>query len=168
MVLLDGYDNFPAAYESVDRGCWIDLLPRLVADGRAVGAHLVLTGCRRTSFPLALKCHLGPAGVAGWPRDDYLALGADAAWFDPTPQRAGDGWGVSSPGGGAGREQRHRHRGGPFRRLGEALRICGAGATVRVLPGEAHLHELPAPKSGLAWLITEISTRPAPTFPNTC
>lgn len=44
VVLVDGYDNFTASFESLDRGQWAELLPRLVADGRAVGVHFILSG----------------------------------------------------------------------------------------------------------------------------
>jgi S-DNA-T family DNA segregation ATPase FtsK/SpoIIIE len=49
VVLLDGFQAFEAAYEKVDRGELIDLLPQLISAGRAAGVHFVITADRRAS-----------------------------------------------------------------------------------------------------------------------
>ncbi len=51
VLLLDGYSAFAAAYERVQFGELVDLLPRLAADGRAVGIHLFIAADRRGSVP---------------------------------------------------------------------------------------------------------------------
>jgi len=42
LVLIDGYDTFAAAWERTDVGMWLDLVIRLIRDGRAVGVHFAL------------------------------------------------------------------------------------------------------------------------------
>lgn len=55
VVLLDGYGGFLSAMEKVDLGEHVDALPRLVADGPAVGVHFVLTADRRGEMPAAIS-----------------------------------------------------------------------------------------------------------------
>ena len=158
VVLLDGYDNFLATYESVDRGRWTELLPRLVADGRAAGVHLVLTGSRRSSLPLALHSAIQARLVMRLANDDeYLALGADAGWFDSdTPAGRGRLGGTEIQVAVLGGNSATAIEAATFRRLGEALAaLLPAAPPVRVLPGEVHRHELRAAKSGVAWLLTD-------------
>jgi S-DNA-T family DNA segregation ATPase FtsK/SpoIIIE len=49
VVLLDGFQAFEAAYEKVDRGELVDLLPRLISGGRSAGVHFVISADRRGS-----------------------------------------------------------------------------------------------------------------------
>jgi DNA segregation ATPase FtsK/SpoIIIE, S-DNA-T family len=49
-VLLDGYQNFVTMYERIERGVWLDLVPKLIAAGRAVGVHFVITADRRNAM----------------------------------------------------------------------------------------------------------------------
>ena len=158
VVLLDGYDNFTATYEGLDRGTWVDLLPRLVADGRAVGVHFVLTGSRRTSFPLALSGLISTRLVFRMASsDDYHSVNADPAWFDQATPPGRCRWGdvevqVAMLGSSAETGEEAR----AFQRLGGALeRILTPAPPIRVLPRRLTLDELPAPKNGLAWLMTE-------------
>jgi S-DNA-T family DNA segregation ATPase FtsK/SpoIIIE len=51
VVLLDGYEGFRAAYERLSFGELVDALPRLVADGRSLGVHFVVTATRRGAVP---------------------------------------------------------------------------------------------------------------------
>ncbi|MEZ5406504.1 MAG: FtsK/SpoIIIE domain-containing protein [Acidimicrobiales bacterium] len=158
VILLDGYDNFTAAYDGIDRGSWVDLLPRLVADGRGVGVHFVLTGSRRTSFPMALSGLISTRLVFRMASsDDYHSVNADPTWFDqatpPGRCRLGDVE-VQIAVLGASAETGEEAR--AFQRLGAALeRILTPAPPIRVLPHRLTLDELPAPKSGLAWLMTE-------------
>lgn len=82
-VLLDGFDNFMAAYERTDRGAWAELLPRLVADGRQVGVHFIMTGTRRGTFPMALTSAVQKRCVFRMAsEEDYHALNVDPKVFD--------------------------------------------------------------------------------------
>jgi S-DNA-T family DNA segregation ATPase FtsK/SpoIIIE len=53
-VLLDGYEGFRAAYERMSFGELVDALPRLIADGRSLGVHVVVTATRRGAVPSSL------------------------------------------------------------------------------------------------------------------
>ena len=57
-MLLDSYPGFQAMHERIEAGRWLDLFTRLVADGRQVGVHFVITADRRTSVPMALVSSL--------------------------------------------------------------------------------------------------------------
>ena len=95
-VLLDGFDNFMAAYERIDRGVWAELLPRLVADGRQVGVHFIMTGTRRGTFPMALtsavqrRCVFRMAS-----EEDYHSLNVDPKVFLTRTARRADSSSVS-------------------------------------------------------------------------
>jgi DNA segregation ATPase FtsK/SpoIIIE, S-DNA-T family len=94
VILLDGYEAFQASYERIDRGEWIDTINRLVAEGRQVGVHFVLTGTRRSSFPSALTANVGRRLVLPLASlDEYSAIGIDAKLVDGNepPGRAVDG-----------------------------------------------------------------------------
>ncbi len=54
VVLLDSYAGFTEAYERVDLGRLVEAVPRIVADGRAAGVHLVVTADRRAAVPAAV------------------------------------------------------------------------------------------------------------------
>jgi DNA segregation ATPase FtsK/SpoIIIE, S-DNA-T family len=54
VVLLDGYGQFAEIYERIERGVWLDVVPRLIGDGRAVGIHVVLTAERRGAVPMSV------------------------------------------------------------------------------------------------------------------
>jgi S-DNA-T family DNA segregation ATPase FtsK/SpoIIIE len=69
LVLLDGYGGFRSAFEQVDHGALVDRLEQLVADGRAVGVHFVITADRRGSVA---------AGLAGLIADRLVLRMADA------------------------------------------------------------------------------------------
>lgn len=51
LVLLDDYAAFTSAYERIDGGELVDLLPRLIAEGRSVGVHFAITADRRGAIP---------------------------------------------------------------------------------------------------------------------
>jgi DNA segregation ATPase FtsK/SpoIIIE, S-DNA-T family len=69
IVLLDSYPGFQAMHERIEAGRWLDLFTRLVADGRQVGVHVVITADRRTSVPMAL--------VSSLPKRLVLRLSSD-------------------------------------------------------------------------------------------
>jgi DNA segregation ATPase FtsK/SpoIIIE, S-DNA-T family len=54
IVLLDGYAGFAAAFERVNLGALVDMLPRLVADGRPLGVHFAISADRRGAVPNAV------------------------------------------------------------------------------------------------------------------
>ncbi len=54
VVLVDDYAAFVTAFERVDGGELVDLLPRLIAEGRGVGIHFVVTADRRGALPQAV------------------------------------------------------------------------------------------------------------------
>lgn len=94
LVLLDGFENFQSTWERIDRGQWFDLVQRLVADGRSVGVHFVMTGGRRSAFPTVLASTVGRRLVLRMAtRDEYLAMGIDAGLVDgdEPPGRCVDG-----------------------------------------------------------------------------
>lgn len=68
-VLLDSYPGFQAIHERIEGGRWMDLFTRLVADGRGVGIHFVVTADRRSSVPMAI--------VSAIPRRLVLRLAND-------------------------------------------------------------------------------------------
>ena len=168
LVLLDGYDNFQVAYERVDRGEWTELLPRLVADGRSAGVHFVLTGTRRSSFPMALASQVSNRLVFRMASDDdYHAVGASPGWFDR-----------SSPGGRCrfgdvevqtailGPSAASADEAGQFERLGHALsRRIEPAPAVRVLPDVAPRAEIAA-TGPRPWLLTEEFTTLGPNLDN--
>lgn len=51
VLLLDGYESFTSVYERVAYGENLEAIPRLMAEGRAVGVHLVIAADRRGSIP---------------------------------------------------------------------------------------------------------------------
>jgi DNA segregation ATPase FtsK/SpoIIIE, S-DNA-T family len=54
VLLVDGYSGFHSAFDRADRYRWITLFQRIVAAGRQVGVHCVLTADRRQGVPATL------------------------------------------------------------------------------------------------------------------
>ena len=78
LVMLDGYEGFSAAFERVNMGELVDVLPRLVADGRGVGVHFAVTAERRPAIPSALAAMFATRVVLRMAdEDEFLALGLD-------------------------------------------------------------------------------------------
>ncbi len=157
VVLLDGVDNFYAAYERIDRGQWSELLPRLVADGRQVGVHFVLTGTRRSSFPMALASSVSTRLVFKMASDDdYHAVNVDPKYFDkstpPGRCRIGD---TEVQIASLGAATTAAKEAAEHQRLGTALQDRTAAAPeVRVLPSQIERTELAASTAG-RWCIDE-------------
>jgi S-DNA-T family DNA segregation ATPase FtsK/SpoIIIE len=79
VVLLDGYAGFTSTFEKIDLGELVDLLPRLIADGRQLGIHFVLSAERRGVVPGSIAGLVGTRIVLPMADDDeYAAAGADA------------------------------------------------------------------------------------------
>lgn len=157
VVLLDGIDNFLASYERIDRGEWTELLPRLIADGRQVGLHFILTGTRRSSFPMAVASQVSTRLVFKMASDDdYHAVNVDPKYFDAaTPAgrcRMGDTEVQVAVLAGA---QTSAKEAAEYERLGSALDGRTAPAPeVRILPAHVRRAELPAGPAG-RWCLTE-------------
>ena len=78
VVLLDSYAGFTEAYERVDLGALVEAMPRIVADGRAAGVHLVITGDRRASIPTPIASLVGSRVILRMGSDDeFQMLGLD-------------------------------------------------------------------------------------------
>jgi S-DNA-T family DNA segregation ATPase FtsK/SpoIIIE len=78
VLLLDSYAGFVDAYEMVDGGALVDALPRIVADGRALGVHVVLTADRRGAVPPGLMATISRRLVLRMANEDeYATLGLD-------------------------------------------------------------------------------------------
>lgn len=58
LVLVDGMDAFRAAYEFRSGSAAFDTFTKLVATGRQVGLHFVITADRIGAFPTSLQAHL--------------------------------------------------------------------------------------------------------------
>jgi S-DNA-T family DNA segregation ATPase FtsK/SpoIIIE len=78
VLLLDSYAGFVSAFERVNGGALVDTLPRLVADGRSVGVHVIATADRRSAVPPAVANIIARKLVLRMADDDeYAALGLD-------------------------------------------------------------------------------------------
>jgi DNA segregation ATPase FtsK/SpoIIIE, S-DNA-T family len=84
LVLLDSYPGFQATHERIDGGKWLDLFARLVADGRQVGVHFVITADRRTSIPMTIGSAIPRKLVLRLSNDDeYLNAGEPVGILSP-------------------------------------------------------------------------------------
>ncbi len=93
VVLLDGYGSFTAAFDRIDFGEWIERVPRLVAEGRALGVHFVITADRRTAVSMSLSGSVTSRVVFRMAEDDeYASLGLDARTARTTALPAGRGF----------------------------------------------------------------------------
>ena len=54
LLLIDGYGSFQAMCDSPELFGWVQVLQRIVIDGRAVGLHVIMTVDRRMVIPSAL------------------------------------------------------------------------------------------------------------------
>jgi S-DNA-T family DNA segregation ATPase FtsK/SpoIIIE len=78
LVLLDGYGGFASAFERVNLGELLDLLPRLVADGRPLGVHFAITADRRGAVPNSLAGIIPTKLVLRMAdEDEFAALGVE-------------------------------------------------------------------------------------------
>jgi DNA segregation ATPase FtsK/SpoIIIE, S-DNA-T family len=76
LVLLDNYAGFVAAFERVNLGELVEILPRLVGDGRPLGVHFAISADRRGAVPNSLAGII-PAKVVlrMADGDEYASLG---------------------------------------------------------------------------------------------
>jgi S-DNA-T family DNA segregation ATPase FtsK/SpoIIIE len=79
VLLLDSYAGFLEIYERVDLGKLVEALPRIVADGRAAGVHVVITADRRAAVPSAVASLIAARLILRMGSDDeYQMLGLPA------------------------------------------------------------------------------------------
>jgi S-DNA-T family DNA segregation ATPase FtsK/SpoIIIE len=80
VVLLDGYAGFHASFESGPLYTWLAAFQRLVADGRQVGIHVVMTHGRALGIPAALTSAMGARLVLRLSTaDEMIGLGVARA-----------------------------------------------------------------------------------------
>jgi S-DNA-T family DNA segregation ATPase FtsK/SpoIIIE len=85
LLLVDGIAAFRQAYETSDRQRWFDLFTSIVADGRPVGVHVVLSSDQRAGMTTALASAVQRRVVLRLATaDDYAMLGAPADVLGPT------------------------------------------------------------------------------------
>ncbi len=149
VVLLDGYATFAATFERVDQGRLVDELPRLVAEGRSLGIHFVITADRRGAVPGALSGVVTRRVVCRLANDEeYASLGIEPAVVRGAvmpPGRAfvdGTEIQIAVPGDGEAGDAQV----GAVRALGALLHATYAGIAappVRTLPVRVTRTELP-------------------------
>jgi S-DNA-T family DNA segregation ATPase FtsK/SpoIIIE len=151
LVLLDSYPGFQAMHERIDGGKWLDLFARLVADGRQVGIHFVITADRRTSIPMTVASSVPRKLVLRLGNDDeYLNAGEPVGILSPTspPGRSiMDGTEVQvAVLGGTSNGERQADE---ISRLATRLSAAGVAAapTIGVLPDEVRRSSLDVPST---------------------
>jgi S-DNA-T family DNA segregation ATPase FtsK/SpoIIIE len=78
VVLLDSYAGFTTAFEGVDLGVLTQRLPRIIADGRAAGVHVVATAERRNAIPHSVAALVSRRIVLRLAdEDEYVPLGLE-------------------------------------------------------------------------------------------
>jgi S-DNA-T family DNA segregation ATPase FtsK/SpoIIIE len=78
VLLLDSYAGFTAALDQVDLGRLTQSLPRLIAEGRAAGVHVIATADRRNAVPQAVAAVVPQRIVLRLAaEDEYPTLGLD-------------------------------------------------------------------------------------------
>jgi S-DNA-T family DNA segregation ATPase FtsK/SpoIIIE len=83
VVLLDGYGAFNTTYLNVDHGELVERLARIVAEGRSVGLHLIVTADRRNAISSNLSGVMpGRIVLRMADPDEYAAMGMPMALAD--------------------------------------------------------------------------------------
>jgi S-DNA-T family DNA segregation ATPase FtsK/SpoIIIE len=150
VVLLDGYAGFAAAFERVNLGELVDLLPRLVADGRPLGVHFAITADRRGAVPNSIAGIVPTRLVLRMAdEDEFAALGVEPRAVRGATLPPGRGF---QPGG--TELQLAQLAGDPaaFAALGEELRARhgdGNAPAIEPLPATVAASALPSPDA--AW-----------------
>ncbi len=76
VLLLDGFAGFSSVFTGVDHGALLESIGRLVADGRSVGVHVVVTADRRNAIPSNLSGVIASRLVLRMAdADEYATLG---------------------------------------------------------------------------------------------
>ena len=78
VILLDSYAAFRAQFDNVNVGALVDALTRIIADGRAVGMHVIATADRRNAVPPAVSALIPRKIVLRQAdEDEYGSFGLD-------------------------------------------------------------------------------------------
>jgi len=78
LLLVDGFSAFEELYERINRGEALDLLTRIVRDGRSLGIHVLIAAHRRVDVPPRIAALLGCQIYLRSPTaDDALMLSLD-------------------------------------------------------------------------------------------
>jgi DNA segregation ATPase FtsK/SpoIIIE, S-DNA-T family len=72
LLLIDGYGSFQAMCDSPELFGWVQVLQRVVSDGRAVGLHVIMTVDRRMAIPSALASSMAARVVLRMADTDSL------------------------------------------------------------------------------------------------
>ena len=149
IVLLDGYAGFAAAFERVEFGEMVDALPRLIADGRQVGIHFVITADRRGAVPAAVTGIIANRIVLRLADDDeYAAFGLSSGPDREalsTRGRAFLGTGIVVQCAVPGTEASVSEQIEVIRALGASVEAGSAPPPVRTLPDHLDATELSPP-----------------------
>jgi S-DNA-T family DNA segregation ATPase FtsK/SpoIIIE len=155
VLLLDEYSGLTAAYERIDLGEVLGAVPRLVADGPAVGVHVILTVDRRGGLPMAVHSTITRRIVLPLATpDEHAALGLDPrSARDRSPGRAivEDLYEAQIAVVGVHADSASQVE--AIRSLGEELATRHPGgrvAGIATLPAQVPASELPPPTSPLA------------------
>jgi S-DNA-T family DNA segregation ATPase FtsK/SpoIIIE len=153
VVLLDGYAGFASAFERVNLGELIDMLPRLVADGRPLGVHFAITADRRGAVPNSLAGIVPTRIVLRMAdEDEFAALGVEPRAVRGAQLPPGRGF---LPGG--IELQAAQLRGDPaaFATLGDELRARHGNVTAPpVEPLPTAIDAAALPPAGAPWRAT--------------
>ncbi|MFZ4515655.1 MAG: FtsK/SpoIIIE domain-containing protein [Acidimicrobiia bacterium] len=77
VILLDGLHALLHTYERIDTGRWVDLLVRLIADGRSCGVHWCMSSDRVAALPPAIRAHITVRIALGRGDDDDRPMTTD-------------------------------------------------------------------------------------------
>lgn len=55
VILLDSFAGYTSSFEKVEYGAWIDAIQRIVAEGRPLGIHIIITADRRGAIPFNMS-----------------------------------------------------------------------------------------------------------------
>ena len=85
VVLLDGFAAFSAAYSVIDGGALVEQLVRLIAMGRTVGVHFVMSADRRNSVSSSVSASVSSRVVMRLADpDEYSSFGLGMSLADAT------------------------------------------------------------------------------------
>jgi len=153
LLLVDNFGAFRSAYETGPSTRVFDSLISLAGDGRPVGVHLVVSADRVGAVPSTLGSTIQrqlALRVASEMDESMLRVPKDGFGENPPPGRGfldGTEVQVAVLGGSSDVSQQAE----AMDRLAESMRRAGAveAATIRRLPDEVHLAELPVEAGGL-------------------
>jgi DNA segregation ATPase FtsK/SpoIIIE, S-DNA-T family len=153
-VFIDGYGNFLSSYERIERGVWADLVPKLIAEGRQVGVHFVITADRRGSIPNSTYSLIPQRIVLRLANEDeYGSVGAPYKVLNndsPDGRAVFDG--LETQIAVAGGSERADEQAAALRKLGAQLlrqRPESAAPAISVLPVEVQRVSIAATKPGV-------------------